>query len=142
MSTEAKRIAVVGAGILGVSTAEWLRRDGNTVELIDRVEPGSPEQTSYGNAGILANSSIVPVAVPGLISKIPSMLFDPESPLFLKWSYLPRLLPWITRFLANGNEKTVRRIVEGLVHICGDSVDQHLTLSRGTPAEEFINHGP
>lgn len=142
MSAEAKKIAVVGAGILGVSTAEWLRRDGNQVELIDRVEPGSPEQTSYGNAGVLANSSIVPVAVPGLISKIPGMLLDPESPLFLKWSYLPRLLPWITRFLANGNEKSVRRIVEGLAHICGDSVDQHVTLARGTPAEKFIQHGP
>ena len=88
------RVAVIGAGILGVSTAEWLRRDGATVELIDRIEPGSPEQTSYGNAGVLASSSIVPVAVPGLVKKIPSMLFNPESPLFLRWSYLPRLLPF------------------------------------------------
>lgn len=142
MTQDKKKIAVVGAGILGVSTAEWLRRDGADVELIDRIEPGGPEQTSYGNAGVLANSSIVPVSVPGLIKKIPGMLLDSESPLFLRWRYLPRLLPWLARFLANGNERKVREIAAGLTHIVGDSVDQHLSLAKGTPAEQFINFGP
>ena len=142
MTTTDKKIAVVGAGILGVSTAEWLRRDGAEVELIDRIEPGSPEQTSYGNAGLLASSSIVPVAVPGLIAKIPGMLLNPDSPLFLRWSYLPRMLPWIARYLANGNERKVREIAGGLAHIIGDSVEQHLALAKGTPAEAFICHGP
>ena len=142
MTATEDKIAVVGAGILGVSTAEWLRRDGADVELVDRIEPGSPEQTSYGNAGLLASSSIVPVAVPGLLAKIPAMLLNPDSPLFLRWSYLPRLLPWITRFLANGSERKVREIAAGLTHVIGDSVEQHLALAKGTPAEAFIRFGP
>ena len=89
------RIAVIGAGIVGVSAAEWLRRDGHEVTLIDRIEPGSPEQTSYGNAGILASGGIVQVAVPGLPAKAPRMLLDPLGPLHLRWSYLPRLMPWL-----------------------------------------------
>ena len=142
MAQKTEKIAVIGAGILGVSTAEWLRRDGADVELIDRIAPGGPEQTSYGNAGVLASSSIVPVSVPGLIRKVPGMLLDPDSPLFMRWSYLPRLLPWLTRFLANGNETKVRQIAAGLSHIVGDSVEQHLALVKGTPAESFIKHGP
>ncbi len=39
-------VIVVGAGITGVSAAEWLRRDGHEVTLIDRVRPGDPAQTS------------------------------------------------------------------------------------------------
>jgi D-amino-acid dehydrogenase len=142
VSTEQLSVAVVGGGILGVSAASWLRRDGHDVELIDRVAPGSPEQTSYGNAGVLANSSIVPVVVPGLLKKIPSMLLDPDSPLFVRWSYLPRLLPYILPYLRNGSEAKVREIAQGLVHICGDSVDQHVALAKDTPAAAFINHGP
>ena len=61
------KVIVVGAGITGVSAAEWLRRDGHEVTLIDRVRPGDPAQTSYGNAGILGRSGVVPNSVPGLI---------------------------------------------------------------------------
>jgi len=45
------KIAVIGAGIVGVSTALWLRRDGHNVTVFDRIEPGDSKQTSYGNAG-------------------------------------------------------------------------------------------
>ncbi len=142
MTADQHSIAVVGCGILGVSAASWLRRDGHAVELIDRFEPGGPEQASYGNAGVLASASIVPVVVPGLLKKIPSMLFNPDSPLFVRWSYLPRLLPYILPYLRNGSEPKVREIAQGLVHICGDTVDQHLALARGTPAAEFLQQGP
>src|SRR6056297_1098078 len=101
------RIAVLGAGIVGLSTAEWLRRDGHEVTLIDRVEPGDPSQTSYGNAGVLANSGVVPVPVPGVMAAAPRMLFDPDGPLFLRWGYLPRLLPWLVPFLATGRRAEV-----------------------------------
>lgn len=140
-ATAPQKIAVLGAGIVGVSTAEWLRRDGATVELIDRVQPGDPAQASFGNAGILARASVVPVAVPGLLKKVPKMLFDPDGPLFLRWSYLPRLAPWLLRFLRNGNESKVREIADGLSHIIADSVDQHLALAKGTPAEAYICSG-
>ncbi|MEM7679073.1 MAG: hypothetical protein AAF449_24105, partial [Myxococcota bacterium] len=49
--------------------------------------------TSYGNAGVLAACSIAPGTAPGLIRKAPGMLRNPEFPLFLRWGYLPKLLP-------------------------------------------------
>ena len=135
------KVIVIGAGITGVSAAEWLRRDGHAVTLIDRVRPGDSAQTSFGNAGILARSGVVPVSVPGLIWKAPGMLLDPNSPLYLRWSYLPRLMPWLVRYLWNGRRGKVEEIARGLAAVVGDSVDQHLALARGTPAERFIQHG-
>lgn len=140
-NVSAQKIAVVGAGIVGISTAEWLRRDGHEVTLIDRIDPGQPGQTSFGNAGILAASSYIPVPVPGLLSKVPKMLLDPLGPLHLKWSYLPRLMPWLIPFLRRANKEDVLATVKALSTISADTVDQHRALAHGTPAEDFIVPG-
>ncbi len=132
-------VAVLGAGIVGVSAAEWSRRLGSDVVLIDHQEPGS--EASSGNAGILACCAVVPVAVPGILAKAPAMLLDSGQPLFLRWSYLPRLLPWLIPYLLNATESKVRTIAEALAFILGDSVDQHRALAAGTPAERWLNGG-
>jgi D-amino-acid dehydrogenase len=132
------RIAVLGAGIVGVSTAEWLRRDGHAVTLIDRVAPGDPAQASHGNAGVLAAGSIVPVPVPGLWLKAPRMLLDPDGALFLKWRHLPRLLPWLARYLAQGRRDRVERIAAALAPLVSDTVTMHAALAEGTGAEAHV----
>ncbi|MEM8553043.1 MAG: FAD-dependent oxidoreductase [Pseudomonadota bacterium] len=129
-------IVVVGAGIVGVSTAIWLLREGHEVTLIDRLEPG--EGTSYGNAGVLASGSVVPVTTPGLIKKVPKMLLDPNQPLFLKWGYLPKLLPWLRRYLSHANVADTTRIAAGLTHVVGDSLAEHQALARETGAEGYV----
>ena len=121
-----RHVVVIGAGIVGISTALWLQRAGVEVSVIDRGLPGSG--TSHGNAGILAACAMVPVTVPGLIRKAPGMVMDADFPLFLKWGYLPRLLPWLRKYLSHANDSDTRRIAKGLVHIVGDSVEQHKTL--------------
>jgi len=130
-------VVVVGAGIVGVSTAIWLQRDGHDVILIDRGEPG--DGTSYGNGGVLASASIVPVTVPGLIAKAPRMLFDRGQPLFLKWSYLPRLLPWLRNYLSHCTPEAANRIADALLPIVGDSLADHQALSAGTGAERWVH---
>ena len=129
-------VAVIGAGIVGVSTAIWLQRDGHDVVLIDRGEPG--EGTSYGNGGVLASCSVVPVTVPGLIRKAPRMLLSRDQPLFLKWRYLPTLLPWLRRYLAHCTPGDARRIAAALAPIIGDSLADHQALSAGTGAERWL----
>lgn len=132
---------VVGGGITGISAALWLQRDGWEVTLIDKSGAGSPDQTSFGNGGILARCAVVPVAVPGLLAKAPAMLFDKSQPLFLRWSYLPRLLPWLVPFLRSGRADRMRAIAEQISHLTYDSVDQHRKLSEGTGAEPFLREG-
>ncbi len=133
---DTRTVAIVGAGIVGVSTAIWLQRAGHRVVLVDRLGPG--EGTSYGNAGVLASNSVVPVTVPGLIAKAPGMLLDPDSPLFLRWSYLPRLLPWLARYLSHCGAAETRRIARALTAIIGDSLEQHQALAEGTGAQKWI----
>ena len=135
------RVLVVGAGITGVSIAEQLRRAGAKVTLVDKVDPGDARQTSYGNAGMIARAAIVPVSTPGLLKKIPKMLIDPNSPLFLKWRYLPKLLPWLIPFLRAGSPRKLKTIVSGLDSLTSDSVEQHIKLANGTKAEKFIKRG-
>ena len=134
--TAAGKVAVIGAGIVGVSTAVWLQRAGCEVILIDRLGPG--EGTSYGNGGILASCSIVPVTVPGLLGKVPGMLLDRNSPLFLRWSYLPKLLPFLRHYLSHCTASETTRIASALNDIVGDSLEQHQALAKGTGAEKWL----
>ncbi len=129
-------VIVIGAGIVGVSTAIWLRRDGADVTLIDRSDPG--EGASWGNGGVLASCSIVPVTVPGLLRKAPGMLLDRDAPLFLRWSHLPRLAPWLRRYLRHCAPEHVERAAKALLPIIGDSLADHRALASGTPAERWI----
>jgi D-amino-acid dehydrogenase len=132
---------IVGAGITGVCVAEWLRRDGWSVMLIDPVQPGSPQQTSYGNAGLLSRTSVMPIATQSLVRQLPSMLRDPSSPLFMRWSYLPRLLPWLVPFLRSASVERVEQISLALSALTFDANEQHLALARGTPAEAYLRRG-
>lgn len=129
-------VVVIGAGIVGVAAAIWLQRDGREVVLVDRDGPG--EGASYGNGGVLASSSIVPVTTPGLLSKAPVMLFHPGRPLFLKWRYLPKLTPWLVRYLRHCRADEARRIAAALHPIVGDSLADHQALAAGTAAEKWI----
>jgi len=90
------KVIVAGAGINGVSSAIWLQRAGHDVILVDRAGPASG--TSYGNAGVLAAGSIIPITTPGLLAKIPKMLFNSNAPLFVRWGYLPKAIPFLSRY--------------------------------------------
>lgn len=129
-------IVVIGAGICGVSTALWLRRFGHDVVLIDRDTPGMG--ASYGNAGLLAQWAVVPVTTPDLWQQIPKYLLSPNSPLFLQWSYLPKMLPWLARYMSHATDAKTHKIVEALTPLLGDAVEQHKSLVHGTPLENWI----
>ena len=129
-------VVVIGAGIVGMSAAIWLLRAGKDVIVVDKGDPGMG--ASYGNAGLIAACGIAPVTGPGLIRKGPKMLLDPNFPLFMRWSYLPKMLPWLIKFLSHANEKDTRRIARGLGPIVCDSVEQHRSLAQGTSAQGWL----
>ncbi|MGN6535903.1 MAG: NAD(P)/FAD-dependent oxidoreductase [Mesorhizobium sp.] len=90
-------VTVIGAGIVGCSVALCLQRLGYEVTIVDRAEPGLG--ASFGNAGCIASYEFTPIATPGIVWKVPRMLFDPAGPLAIRWSYLPKLGDWLFRFL-------------------------------------------
>src|SRR5579875_2984674 len=96
-------VVVTGAGIVGAASAIELLRDGHRVTILEPGEPGGEQAASYGNGAWLSPSSVVPMSLPGIWRKVPGFLADPLGPLAIRWSYLPRLLPWLRRFLAAGS---------------------------------------
>lgn len=139
MQNQNDTVLVIGAGIVGVSAALWLQRAGQQVTLLDRLGPAGG--TSYGNAGVLAAGAVVPVTVPGLVFKAPRMLLDPDQPLFLKWSYLPRLLPFLASYLKNCTNSGVENISQALTELLHDCAEQHAALADDSPAAEFLKPG-
>ncbi|MCB6184457.1 FAD-binding oxidoreductase [Leeia sp. TBRC 13508] len=108
----ARHVAIVGAGIVGLSCASYLRQEGYEVTLIDAKAPGM--QTSYGNAGAFAISDIMPLSEPSTFRRIPGWMMDPLGPLALQWKYLPKLAPWLARFLWAGRPSSVNSLTEAL----------------------------
>ncbi len=133
-----QHVIVIGAGIVGASTALWLLRAGQRVTVIDRAGWGAG--TSHGNGGVLAAAAMLPVTGPGLVRKAPAMVLDPNYPLFLRWGYLPRLLPWLRKYLSHANDVDTRRIAEGLAPIVSDTVTQHHALAEGTAAADWLEN--
>ena len=133
-----KPIIVIGAGMVGVSTALWLQRAGRRVILMDRGKPGMG--ASYGNAGLIAQWAVVPVNTPSIWKDAPKYLLNPNSPLFLKWTHLPKMLPWIAKFLSNANPVDTDRMVNALIPLLTDAVDQHKSLVSDTPLEHWISN--
>lgn len=131
-----RRVAVIGAGIVGVSAALYLQRDGHEVTILDPQAPG--EGCSFGNAGVLSFGRCTPLGMPGLFLQVPRMLLDPLSPLAVRWRYLPRLAPWLWRFVKASTPKRVEEIslaMQGLLRIAPDAFD---TLLKHAGAEDLV----
>ena len=136
MSSARCEVAVIGAGIVGTVCACCLRRDNRDVTLVDRAGPG--EATSFGNAGGIGPSNIMPIATPGMLRQVPKWLLDPAGPLHLRWSYLPRVLPWLIRFLRAGAEPEVRRISAALAALNSGSFEAYAPLLREARLQHLI----
>ena len=127
---------VVGAGIVGVACGLSLLRDGWRVTVIDREGPG--EGTSFGNGSVITSDSVTPVAMPGILAKVPGMLFDPLGPLRLRWGYLPQLTPWLLRFLMASRRSRVEEITAALGQLAKGAADAYAPLTKMAGAEDMI----
>ncbi|HUP94445.1 MAG TPA: FAD-binding oxidoreductase [Burkholderiales bacterium] len=131
-----KKITVIGAGIVGVATASYLRRDGHDVTIVDMRPPG--EYCSFGNAGILSPGSCVPLATPGVHWKVPGYLADPLGPLTIRWGYLPKAAPWLLRFLAASTPARVDEIADALRPLLRETFDAYRPLVQNARASDLI----
>ncbi|HEY6431298.1 MAG TPA: FAD-dependent oxidoreductase [Acetobacteraceae bacterium] len=132
-------VVVIGAGIIGAASAAELLRDGHRVTILEPGEPGGEQAASYGNGCWLSSCSVLPVAMPGIWRKVPGWLADPLGPLTIRWRYLPRLLPWLWRFLRSGaTEARVAATARALRPLVEKSPERHLKLAQEAGAGELI----
>ena len=128
-------VVIIGAGVIGACTAAYLQQQGARITLIDRQAPGDDGAASFGNAGSLSPSSVVPTPAPGMLRKVPGWLLKEDGPLTIRWSYLPRLLPWLVGFIrAGGDAEHQRRAAAGPCRAARTHVRIPLRSSPGTPA--------
>lgn len=130
-------VAVVGSGIVGLSVAYYLLLDGNAVTVIDRDPSG--DKASYGNAGGIAVTEVIPASVPGLAWKVPGWLLDPLGPLAIRPRHALRLLPWLWRFARAGRPAEVERIASALSALNGRVYDDLLPMLARTGLSGELN---
>jgi D-amino-acid dehydrogenase len=132
-------VVVIGAGVVGAATAVELLRDGHRVTILEPGEPGGEQAASYGNGTLLNPSSILPMSSPGIWRKVPGWLADPLGPLAIRWRYLPRLLPWLTRFLrAGATEARVAATARALRPLLLNAPELHRRLAEEAGVGELI----
>ncbi|MBM3950048.1 MAG: FAD-dependent oxidoreductase [Rhodospirillales bacterium] len=131
------RIAVIGAGIVGVCCALYLRRDGYDVTLIEREAPG--DGASRGNAGALSPGSCVPLSMPGTAHKVPGWLLDPDGPLTIRPRYFPLALPWLIRFARAGRPGRIAAIADALRALHGRTFACYAPLLRAAGVEALVH---
>ncbi|ESR27392.1 NAD(P)/FAD-dependent oxidoreductase [Lutibaculum baratangense] len=117
---------VVGAGAIGTATALCLSRNGFATTLVDGLDPG--RGCSFGNAGSLSEQAITPMALPGMLRKVPGWLSDPEGPLHVRWGYLPKALPWLVRWVLASRESRAAESAAGLKPLLDGAVDGYRFL--------------
>lgn len=99
-------IGVIGAGIQGVCISLSLIKKGFKVTLLDRDEPAK-QSASYGNAGHFSSYASVPMNRPDILVDVPSMLLSSTGPVSLRWSYVPKMIPWFLKFVKNCSKKNM-----------------------------------
>ena len=128
--SETRHVVVIGAGIVGAASTLELLRDGHRVTILEPGEPGGEQSASYGNGCWLSPMSVIPPAVPGLWKKVPGFVADPLGPLAIRWTYLPRVLPWLARYLLSGwTEARVERTARALRPLIVDAPALHKALA-------------
>lgn len=120
------RIAVLGAGMVGVATALELQRLGAHVTLIDRRAPGL--ETSYGNAGVIARSSLMPFNHPDLWKSLPALLRNNTASLRYNRAFMLRNLGWGLSYLRHTAQASFQETTTALDALIRLSTAEHQRL--------------
>lgn len=120
---------VVGAGIVGLSTAWFLQERGVAVTVVDRT--GVAAGASWGNAGWIAPGLAIPLNEPAVLRYGLRSLFNPAAPLHIPATVDPGLWSFLTRFAANCRWPSWTRAVQANLPLNDEAVDAFDTLTRG-----------
>ena len=110
------RVIVLGAGVVGLTTAYLLARDGHRVAVLDGAR-GAATQTSQANGGQLSYTYVAPFAGPGVMQKVPGWLLDRDGPLRFRPDFTWSQMRWLLQFLRACNAPVAARTTHALLRL-------------------------
>jgi D-amino-acid dehydrogenase len=133
-------ILIIGAGIIGLSSAYYLRKQGHQVVILDKGD--LQDNCSFGNAGMIVPSHFVPLAAPGMISQGIRWMLNSKSPFYVKPSLNKDLVSWGLKFMKYANDAHVASSAEPLRDLSLLSKQLYEDLSK-EPGFDFglVNNG-
>ena len=137
-ATSRGHAVVVGAGVVGLASADALARDGWRVTLLDAALGPGRDGASFGNAGMIVPSHVLPLAQPGVFGRSLHWLLDPESPFYVAPRADLELLRWGWRFWRSATPAHVARTLPRLhaLHQAGAAAHVALAERLALPAPE------
>ena len=133
-----KEIAVIGAGIVGLSVAYYLQKAGCQVILIDKQDPGTG--TSRGHASMIANYGVPGINQPQVWQQLPRYLFSKSSPIAIQWSKIVKMTPWLIQFLKNCNTTSMKKTASHTSSLLKSALPNYQELLKEVGAENLITH--
>jgi D-amino-acid dehydrogenase len=127
---------VLGAGIVGVSTALHLQARGRKVVLLDRQQPGNG--TSHGNAGLIERASVIPYAFPRQLSKLLRYGLNQQSDVRYSLRYLPKAGPWLLQYWRHSSPQGLAAATRAMLPLVERSVIEHDLLAEPAGMTQLI----
>lgn len=134
-----KKCLVVGGGVVGLCSAYYLAKAGHHVTVVDK--SNMHNGCSYGNAGMIVPSHIIPLAQPGVISKGFRWMFNTKSPFYVRPNLSLDLLKWLSAFYKNANQIHVNNSKEALLNLSLMSKELYQDFSKLNSKLEYKEKG-
>jgi D-amino-acid dehydrogenase len=110
-----KKVTIIGGGIIGLSTAWYLAQEGHAVEILEASD--MEDGCSYGNAGMVVPSHVLPLAQPGMIAQGMRWMFKRKSPFYVHPRLSRELFAWAWQFYRHANAAHVNRSKKALLKL-------------------------
>lgn len=131
-------VIVLGAGIVGVSAALHLQARGRSVCLIDRGEPG--QGTSFGNAGLIERSSVIPYSFPRGFGKLLRYGLNRRTDVRYDPLYVPRIARWLVQYWRQSSPEGLKIATEAMLPLIEASVNEHDALVAQAGCEKLVRN--
>lgn len=125
------KVLVIGAGVIGTTTAWYLAEAGHEVTVVDR-QPGAGQETSFANGGQISVSHAEPWANPGAIKKVIGWLGREDAPLLFRWRLDPELFRWGWQFMRECSPSRTRQNIRAIVALASYSRKSLIELRGST----------
>ncbi|MFM0207082.1 FAD-binding oxidoreductase [Paraburkholderia sediminicola] len=132
-------VIVLGAGIVGVSSALHLQDRGRRVALVDRRGPG--EETSFGNAGLIECSSVIPYGFPRDLGTLLRYMRNQSTDLYWDYKALPSFATWLARFWWASSPERLEAAARDMLPLIRESVAEHDGLIGRAGLEGLVHDG-